>query len=453
MKQLSPLLLFVIVSSIAHAHARLPAFPSAEGFGGDTPGGRGGRVIHVTTIEDNDSPGTLRYALTSKGPRIVVFDVGGTIRLKKALHVEGEERSYLTIAGQTAPGGGVCISNASLIFSGGVHDVVLRYLHIRTGDQGPDREPDALGINSVYNMIVDHCSVSWGVDECLSITAFPKQQGDAHDITVQWCIVSEGLNRSTHSKGAHSKGLMVAYGPTRITLHHNLIMHCYDRNPYLPTEGEFPYIVDVVNNVVYNWGNAAGIGYQKTNHNGCINFVGNYYIAGPSSRPRPCLTMGVNAKIYARGNIGPTRTSRDEDEWKAVSWNPKELRPGLKAPERFDAPPVATYSYEETYHRVLADAGATRPQRDAVDTRLIREVNTGAGRIIDHPSDVGGWPVLDKGVPPKDSDQDGMPDGWETAQGLNPHDAADANADRDKDGYTNIEEYLNSLVANDPREP
>ncbi len=427
--------------------AAIPAFPDAEGFGADTPGGRGGRVIKVTTLEDTHEPGSLRYALTAHDPRIVVFDVGGTIRLTESLTISGEECSYLTVAGQTAPGGGICVANANFLLGNDLHDVVIRHLRFRCGDSGPDKEPHALAINSAYNIVIDHCSISWGIDECLAITSFPEQQGNAHDITIQWCIVSEGLHDSTHAKGPHSKGLMIAYGPTRVSLHHNLIMHCNDRNPYLPTEGDFPYIMDVVNNVVYNWGSAAGIGYAKENHNGRINLVGNHYIMGPNSRERPCLTMGVNAKVHAQGNIGPMRTSLEQDEWDAVLWNAKEPGTGLRAPERFDAPPVTTHSYSEAYELVLANVGTTLPERDAADKRLVQEVSTRTGRIIDHPSDVGGWPALAAGVPPKDADNDGMPDAWETTHGLNPQDPADAKADRDKDGYTNIEEYLNSLCA------
>jgi len=282
----------------------------------------------------------------------------------------------------------------------------------------------------------------------LSITAFPKQEGNAHDITIQWCIVSEGLRKSTHPKGAHSKGLMIAYGPTRITVHHNLIVHCNDRNPYLPTEGAFPYVVDVVNNVVYNWGSNAGIGYRKTNHNGHINFVGNHYIKGPNSRTRPCLTMGVDARVHARGNIGPMRTSLDQDEYLAVQWTGPQKRPGLRAEQRFDAPQVTTHSCQEARRLVLAGAGATLPRRDAVDRRLVEEVETRTGRIIDHPSDVGGWPELRSAPAPADADNDGMPDQWEAKHGLNPRDASDATGDADGDGYSNIEEWLNGT---DPR--
>ncbi|MFQ5809451.1 MAG: pectate lyase, partial [Armatimonadota bacterium] len=191
----------------------------------------------------------------------------------------------------------------------------------------------------------------------------------------------------------------------------------------------------------------AGIGYAKENHNGRINFVGNHYIMGPNSRQRPCLTMGVNARIYARGNIGPMRTAPGQDEWDAVVWNAKEPGTGLRSPERFDAPPVTTHSYTGAYELVLADAGATVPERDVGDRRLVQEVRTRTGRIIDHPSDVGGWPELAPGAPPKDADGDGMPDAWEAAHALDPEDPSDGSADRDGDGYTNIEEYLNSLCA------
>ncbi len=435
----------VLVTAAAPLHA-LPAFPGAEGFGAQTPGGRAGQVLKVTTLEDGDEPGTFRWAVTREYPRIVVFEVSGTVVLKEPLFVESAERGFLTVAGQTAPGGGICISNAGFVLRN-THDVVLRHLRIRTGDSGPQAQPDALAIITCQRVVVDHCSISWGVDECFSITSHPEEaHGRCRDITAQWCMVHEGLQESTHPKGPHSKGLMVAYGPASVSLHHNLIAHCWDRNPYLPTEGHVPYIIDVVNNVVYNWGCAAGIGYPKENHNGRINLVGNHYIPGPDSVMQPSLSMGVRARIHASGNIDCVRTGDDQDQFRSVRWiGGIEDTEELKAGARFDAPPVTTWDYATATEMVLEHAGATLPERDTADARVVADVRNGSGRIIDHPSDVGGWPELAAGEVPADADDDGMPDAWERERGLDPGDSADATQDRDGDGYTNVEEYINGL--------
>jgi len=444
------------------------AFPGAEGFGSATPGGRGGKIIRVTTLADHSNPGSLRYALTAKGPRIVVFDVAGTIKLKKYIRIDGADRSYLTVAGQTAPGGGICVADAPLLIGGygdSVHDIVIRHLRIRTGATGKKKgswEPDALGINNAYNVIIDHCSISWGVDENLSITSFKRNKANAiyqadgatHSITVQHSLIAEGLQYSTHSKGPHSKGLMVAYGPTKVTLHHNLIMHSDDRNPYLPAEGTKPYIIDVVNNVVYNWGKAAGIAYEKTNHNGNINLVGNFYRKGPNSKTVPMLTLGVSAKVYAKANIGAVRNTFNVDDWKAVKWTKAKSTAGLKMKSPFSAPKVTTQYYADAYKTALANVGATVPQRDMVDTRLILELQAKKGKIINSPSQVGGWPPLAPGTPPLDTDDDGMPDAWEVTRGFDPKNAKDGNGDKDGDGYTNVEDYLNELCPPDyPKKP
>jgi hypothetical protein len=423
----------------------LPAFPGAEGFGSGTPGGRGGAVLKVTTLEDGDEPGTLRWALTRPYPRIVVFEVGGTIFLDEKLYV-GEEHAHLTIAGQTAPGGGICIANAPFGFWN-THDIIMRHVRIRAGDSGPSEAPDTLAINACQDVVIDHCSVSWGVDECLSITSHPPEaHGQLRGVTIQWSMIYEGLQESTHPKGAHSKGLMVAYGPASVSLHHNVIAHCYDRNPYLPTEGEVPYTMDVVNNVVYNWGAYAGVGYEKTNDNGRINWVGNRYIPGPDSREVPSLRMGVRAKVYASGNLGAVRTSEEMGQFAAVQWTGEiDDTSALKANEPFDAPAVTTWDCEEATALVLQHAGATLPARDSADARVVSDVRERSGTIIDHPSDVGGWPDLAPGEPPLDSDDDGMPDQWERERGLDPDDPADSRLDRNGDGYTNVEEYINEL--------
>jgi len=439
------------------------AFPTAEGYGAYAQGGRGGRVIQVTNLEDFIPgeeaviPGSLRAACMAEGPRIIVFRTSGTIPLKAPLLIT---EPYCTIAGQTAPGDGICVRD-DVFGVEGTHDIIIRYLRVRCG---PGRRrgygPDGLSVNDSSNVIIDHCSVTWGVDEVVCITAHPMGYSSAgrvkiedfdrelavtENITVQWSIVAEGLNDSTHTHGDHSKGLMVAYGPTRVTLHHNLIAHNTDRNPYIPSEGELPFIVDVRNNLVYNWGDTPGVAYDKINHNGRLNFVGNRYISGPSTRkPKPSLVLGVRMPVFLRDNLGAVRTRSSDPQHLAM------IGDGREVDEAFDCPPVVTHSAKDLHRIVLPYVGATLPQRDTADARLVRQVDERTGRIISHPREVGGWPELAGGTPPPDTDADGMPDAWETSHGFDPNDAADGNGDADEDGYTNIEEYLNTT---DPRQP
>jgi pectate lyase len=462
------LLIITTLSFLANAQQTpLPAFPGAEGFGAFTPGGRGGQVLIVTTLDDylpgfeDPIPGSFRAAVDTRGPRIIVFRVGGTIELKAPIHIA---HSFITIAGQTAPGDGIALKNHSLVINGKpgepVTDVIIRYLRVRPGDlrrfigdKAPHRDDgaftgnDGIGLHNAENIIIDHCSASWGVDETL------EASGNVKNVTIQWCIVSEGLHNSTNFKGGHSKGLMVGYNSTNFSLHHNLIMHSSDRNPYLPAEYDEPFLIDMVNNVVYNWWFNAGISYKKTNHNGMINFVGNYFIPGLNSWKRPGLALGVNTKVYAKDNICPFRTSSDQDEFDAIHWEVADDPTPFQMKEPFDVPPVTTTSYLQAYHDILALAGASLPIRDQVDLRLIEELKLRKGKIIDHPSQVGGWPFLRNGKAPLDSDGDGMPDEWEIRHGLDPIDPSDAIADRNDDGYTNIEEYINQITAAPAREP
>jgi hypothetical protein len=399
------------------------------------------------------------------GPRTVVFRVSGTIVLKDKLVVT---EPFITIAGQSAPGGGICLRNCSMAVGDAEHpvrDVVLRHLRIRPGPDGPQHynDVDALSIEHANNVVVDHCSLSWDVDETLAIKAgwwntHGKEYYQAtHDVTVQYCILSESLNRSRHRAhvknpdeiGAHSKTLMVDGGANRVTLHHNLLVHGDMRNPLFPCEGDRPILVDFVNNVVYNFGVRTGHSHRKTNHQVDMNFVGNWYVPGPNSAEIPSLVHYVDTRVYARGNLGPVRTSPEMDEYAGIEWRGPGEREGLRAEERFDvAPPVTTHTCREAYKVILEEGGASLPRRDAVDRRLVREVAERTGRIIDHPHDVGGWPPLERAEPPADADRDGMPDAWERAHRLDPADPHDHRADADADGYTNVEEWLN---ATDPR--
>jgi pectate lyase len=330
---------------------------------------------------------------------------------------------------------------------------------VRPGPDGPQHynDVDAISIEHANNVIVDHCSLSWDIDETLAIkgvwwnTHGKEYYQETHDITVQYCIMSESLNRSRHGAhvpagqiGAHSKSVQMDGGANRISMHHNLIMHGDMRNPLFPCEGAEPIVVDFVNNIIYNFGIRAGDSHKKTNHSVDLNFVGNQYIMGPNSEKIGVLQLGVDTRVYARGNIGPIRTALDQDEYAGIKWIGPRERDGLQAKERFDvAPPVTTYPYEEAYRVALAQAGASLPKRDAVDRRLIEEVKARKGQFVDHPSDVGGWPELRSAAAPKDEDEDGMPDEWEVKHGLNASAGWDHRGDEDGDGYTNIEEYLN----------
>ncbi len=432
------------------AHVSPKAFPGAEGFGANAVGGRGGRVLEVTNLDDS-GPGSLRAALEATGPRIVVFRTGGTITLLERIKITSP---YVTVAGQTAPGGGILLrnhpSNIHVPIEIATHDVVIRYIRCRPG---PSRRPaenlDAFTISSGYNVILDHVSASWATDENVHIWY------DSHNVTIQWSIISEGLFSSTHVKGPHSKGLLIgSVGSRDISIHHNLFAHNQDRNPEVNTTG----VADVVNNVIYNYGGKAAFVEDKyTQVPVPLNFVGNYVKAGVNAKkkayelrymPAPAGIPRHGASIFVAGNIGPHRPDETHPEAEIV---PPEDR-GFITATRHPAPCVSTTSASAAYDLVLTNAGATFPIRDAVDQRIVSDVRNGTGHIIDDPSQVGGWPNLDPGTPPRDSDHDGMPDDWERARHLNPL-SDDSAKDRDGDGYTNIEEYINELVGSDPKSP
>jgi pectate lyase len=416
--------------------ASIPAFPGAEGFGTDTPGGRGGRVIAVTTLADG-GPGSLREALTAKGPRIVVFRVGGTIALKSHLHIT---EPYITVAGQTAPGGGILIRDAGLYVD--AHDVVLRHLRVRIGASTVEEynTQDPIRIEgTAHHVVVDHCSFSWSIDECASA------RGPGHDITYQWCIIGEALKQpfpkemTDNEDRSHSMGMILGGNPDRCTTHHNLILHNNSRNPRI--QGG---LHDVRNNLVYHWRSIPAM----FSRNPRVNFIGNYYKPGPETWRKEAIWTEEKdwvqvGTIYVKGNRTPRRPSDDLPEWALTCSGPPE---GHEVKVPFPAPPVRTTTAEEAYAEVLAKAGATRPKRDAVDERLINDVRNGTGKLIDRPEEVGGFPVIEGGEAPPDADGDGMPDAWERERGLDPANPKDAAADRDGDRYTNIEEYINTLA-------
>jgi len=414
----------------------LPAFPGAEGFGSRTVGGRGGKVLLVTNLNDS-GPGSFREACSQSGPRIIVFRVGGLIDLDSAIVIR---EPFVTIAGQSAPGDGICLRGAGLIID--THDVVVRYLRSRPGDVR-GLVGDAISVvGNSYNVIIDHCSASWGTDETLSVN------GRLRDVTVQWCIIAEGLHHSVHYKGPHGMGTLVR-GIGGVSLHHNLWAHNDSRNPRLgDAYGVPPYpVFDVRNNVIYDFGSiCTGLvgGVLKA------NYVANYIRPGPCSRRRArviALNDDARTEFFLDGNFveGCPECSKDARHlFSQPGGQDSTVVRLLSTP--IAAPPVTTWSAQDAFRQVLERAGATYPVRDAVDLRIVNEVREGAGCIIDSQWEVGGWPEYRGGRPPRDSDRDGMPDAWEKEHGLDPGDPSDAVADRDGDGYTNIEEYVNSLV-------
>lgn len=421
----------------------LPAFPGAEGFGACTPGGRGGKVIPVSNLEDG-GPGSLRAALEAEGPRLVVFRVAGTIEVKSPIRIV---HPYVTVAGQTAPGGGITLRNAPsnnyAPLQVKTHDVVLRYLRSRPGPsgepffQGETSTVDALTIGDpvreVYNVVVDHCSFSWSLDEVVN------SWYAARDLTVQWCILSEGLHNRKHRHGSGSKGpLFGGKGGERVSFHHNLLAHNLGRNPMVKSSG----VVDIVNNVIFVPGTVAASVDGELGHSR-VNFVGNTV-----SAPRgDGLVYGVSVlgpspvSLYVEGNTGPHRSGPQQGEHLIVRPQ-NDGRRRIEA-RRHEAPLVTTLPASDAYARVLERAGCVRPRRDAVDERVVADVREGRPRLIDDPSEVGGWPELEGGTAPADADGDGMPDAWERDHGLNPQDSGDGSGDLDGDGYTNVEEFLN----------
>jgi pectate lyase len=414
----------------------LPAFPGAEGFGADTPGGRGGRILLVTSLGDQ-GPGSLREAVRTKGPRMILFAVAGIIDLQSELVIQ---EPYVTIAGQSAPGDGVCLRGHGLRVN--THDVVIRYLRVRPGEAS-GKAIDALSIGGEsHHVIVDHVSASWAIDEVLS------PSGAVRDITVQWSIIAEALNSSLHPKGEHGYGSLVR-ATGGVSLHHNLWAHNSARNPRLGDNyGRPPFpVFDVRNNVIYNYGAmCSGMTGDRLD----ANYIGNYIRPGPSSntkRAEIVFTDTAEARFHVRGNVVEGKPGTTADNLRLFD---RPQRPGRRvvtpSPEPFTTPAVSTQAAAEAFEAVLRIAGANLPVRDAVDTRIIGHVREQKGRIINTTADAGGWPTYRPGRPGPDADRDGLPDEWERAHGLNPHDPRDASADRDGDGYTNLEEFLNDLT-------
>jgi pectate lyase len=406
-----------------------PAFPGAEGFGAVATGGRGGEVVYVTNLDD-DGPGSLRDAIR-QGDRNVLFAVSGTIELESKLDVKA---SNVTIAGQTAPGDGICLRGKPLIVSG--DNVILRFLRLRPGDEDGE-EHDALTIWGANQVMVDHCSMSWSTDSVNDVVR------DSENVTVQWCIISEPLNRSVHYKGAHGYGTGWGSGPTSgNSFHHNLLAHCNSRSPRLGSERGA--LVDVRNNVVYNMGTGWAYGGEHAH----VNYVANYYKPGPNTlRPNEIFRVSSpDTRMYLTANVVEDVSEVSNDNVEGIHFDEGIETQKTIVPNRFQVPAIMTHSAEQAYELVLQCAGAFLPVRDAVDRRVVNEVRSGGGRIIDSQNDVGGWPELVSTPAPVDADRDGVPDAWELRDGSDPHDASDSSATREN-GTTQLEHYLNSLAA------
>jgi pectin methylesterase-like acyl-CoA thioesterase len=421
------------------------AFPTAEGAGAYSIGGRGGDTYHVTNLNDTGA-GSLRNGVTTAtGPRTIVFDVSGTINLNSRLSIN---KSFLTISGQTAPGDGITVAGWTTAVADAQH-VIIRYMRFRPGDIrcASGMEGDALWVDNSKDVIIDHVSASWSIDESLSVT-------DSDRVSVQWSFISESLNTSCHPEGRHGFGSLIRYGSGRVSYHHNLYAHHFNRNPRVGDN----ITLDFVNNVIYDWGTDAS--YSGAFDEGItkVNYAGNYLVAGPNTpsnkRARAFNGGSVNTWIYQDGNIIDSNVNGIHDGtntgW-AMFVNsytqqvaPVDLNAGLAEPKEPSESliDINIGSAETAYRLVLFTAGSAH-FRDAVDTRIFNDVRNETGAFINSQNDVGGFPLLNSLPAPLDTDQDGLPDTWENNNGLNPNDPLDA-AQTAPNGYSNLENYLNS---------
>ena len=484
------LMLLVLLAGITtisaeEAKEKTPAFPGAEGFGRYVSGGRGGKVYHVTNLNDSGT-GSLRWAVGQNGTRTIVFDVSGTIHLKSVLNIKG---GNLTIAGQTAPGDGICIADYPVSIQ--ANNVILRYLRFRLGNKyvtenGADSW-DGLGGMDQQDIMVDHCSVSWSIDECLSIYGVKNS-------TVQWCISSQSLQDAGHSKGAHGYG--GNWGGSGVTYHHNLMAHHESRVPRLGPRytTQLDERLDMRNNVLYNWAGNGCYGGEAMK----VNIVNNYYKPGPGTaqisavRQRRIAGIGIRTsqyvktypayqptehiwgKFYVDGNVNSKYSDVTNDNWTYGIYNQitnsdndnlftATTKDTIKLSQPIDFVYVTTHTATDAYKKVLAYAGCCLT-RDDVDQLIINDTqnglatHTGSGnhngmidsqednKPVDADANWSAWPTLNSTEAPVDTDGDGMPDSWETANGLDPNNAKDGSI-VGEDGYTNLENYLNSIVA------
>jgi hypothetical protein len=419
----------VLLVKSEDAPSSIPAFPGAEGGGMYTSGGRGCDVYEVTNLNDS-GPGSLRDAI-SQDNRTVVFRISGTINLLSSLGFGG--RKNITIAGQSAPGDGICLAGWNVDLTNSTN-IIMRYLRVRPGSANIKSEPDGMGGRGANYLMLDHISTSWSTDETMS---FYENQ----NTTVQWSIINESLTLSGHIKGRHGYGGI--WGGTNATFHHNILANHTSRAPRIGN-GATPGYQTMANNVVYNWqfNNTYGglLGYQ-------VNLVNNYYKPGPSTLDsvKGRIANPGDGDFYVNGNYlyGSPEASADN-------------RLGLQDISEkavFSKTPFKNSSYtnikiqdaETAYNEVLNKAGAVLPKRDATDARIIQDVKNGTGRIINREFEVGGFPELKSAEAPVDTDHDGMPDTWETEKGLKLNDAADGKIIT-ASGYSNLELYLNNLA-------
>lgn len=444
------------VASEVSLVSQIPAFPGAEGAGMYTTGGRGGKVIYITSLEDNNEPGTLRWAIRQKGARTILFKVSGQIRLKSPLKINNGD---LTIAGQSAPGDGICISDYETSIS--ANNVIIRFIRFRLGDKNK-QAADALSGYRNENIIIDHCSMSWGVDELSSFY-------DNKNFTMQWCFIAESLANSIHPKGKHGYGGI--WGGQNASFHHNLIAHNDSRNPRFcgsrySNEPDLEK-VDFRNNVIYNWG-ANNI---YAGEGGSYNIVGNYFKPGPASgsaSKRRILNpdaddgknnqpAGVYGHFYIDDNFMYNNAEISNDNKSGIDMGStfEKFAPNVKlkdilSDKEFQLLQVTTDSVDKAFKYVLSYGGASLA-RDMHDIRYVKDVIDGSytfegssgstNGLIDSQEDVGGWPVYKVYNEYSDSDKDGTPDGW-----LDKNYPGKSANDLNSDGYTYLEVYLNSLV-------
>lgn len=473
-----------LAATAVFAQEKTPAFPGAEGFGRYVSGGRGGNVYHVTSLADDGTEGTLRWALGKSGAKTIVFDVSGTIHLQSSLDIA---IGNVTIAGQTAPGDGICVADYPVAIK--ANNVIVRYMRFRLGNKnvllnGADGW-DAFGGMDQENIIVDHCSVSWSIDECLSVLG-------NKNTTVQWCLVAQSLVNSGHSKGAHGYG--GNWGGSGASFHHNLIAHHGSRTPRLgprPTT-QLDERMDMRNNVIYNFGGNGCYGGEGMT----VNIVNNYYKPGPGTStdkkgyriagigirtqsyvdtyPAYAPALHLWGKYFVTGNYNTKYSSVNNDNWTYGIINQidasgcdgtftAETKDSIKLAEPMDFVATTTHSADDAYDRVLDYAGASL-SRDSFDELMVSDARNGAAsytgrglskgfvnsqddnRPADAADDWSAWPTLNSTAAPIDTDGDGMPDEWEKSNGLDHSDPSDGKT-IGTDGYSNLENYLNSLVA------
>lgn len=438
------------------ATGQTDAFPGAEGGGRYATGGRGGKVIYVTNLNDAGT-GSLRWAVSQSGARTILFKVSGNIELESDLRISN---GNLTIAGQSAPGDGITVKDFATVVS--ASNVVIRFMRFRLGSdriESMSDAEDAIWGRNQQNIILDHCSMSWSLDECASFY-------DNTNFTMQWCILTESLRDAGHSKGKHGYGGI--WGGKGATFHHNLLANHDSRNPRFcgSRYSNRPdlELVDFRNNVIYNWGGNNAYAAEG----GSYNLINNYYKPGPASSNKKRLIQpygddgknsqpaGVWGRFYVNGNVSHGNTDVTGDNWIGVT--PSGLtgdKSQLKSDTEFTVTPVTTHTADMAFEKVMELAGASL-HRDAVDERVIAHTIAGSytangsngsrNGLIDSPADVGGFPYLYSEPAPTDSDGDGIPDDWEISHNLNPASAADGNGHEINSNYTNLEMYLNSLV-------